>query len=115
MILNETLAGLLGTPETSLSGLSTLNVLSVFRLMLSSEPAGIIIGKNLEKGASMYYLNVAFEMHEIIRYVRAQNEQYRVFQRNRYTRYISHIKPIIIDIVHQWPGKKSLWCWIGYL
>ena len=56
MILNETLAVLLGTPETSLSGLRTLNVLSVFRLMLSSEPAGIIIGKNLEKGASMYYL-----------------------------------------------------------
>ena len=40
---------LLGTPDTSLSGLSTLNVLRVFKLMFSSEPAGRIIGRNLEK------------------------------------------------------------------
>jgi len=39
---------LLGTPETSLRGLRTRNVLSVFRLMLSSEPAGIIMGRNLK-------------------------------------------------------------------
>ena len=40
---------LLGTPETSLRGLRTLNVLSVLRLIVSSDPAGKIIGKNLRK------------------------------------------------------------------
>ena len=39
---------LLGTPETSLSGLKTRNVLNVFRLMLSSDPAGMIMGRNLK-------------------------------------------------------------------
>ena len=32
-----------------MSGRSTRKVLSVFKLMLSSEPAGRIMGKNLEK------------------------------------------------------------------
>ena len=40
---------LLGTPETSLRGLSTRKVLSVFKLILSSDPAGRIIGRNLKK------------------------------------------------------------------
>ena len=39
---------LLGTPETSLRGLRTLNVLRVLRLIVSSDPAGKIIGKNLQ-------------------------------------------------------------------
>ena len=49
MLQEKGISGLLGTPETSLSGRSTRKVLSVFKLMLSSEPAGRIMGKNLEK------------------------------------------------------------------
>ena len=40
---------LLGTPDTSFRGLRTLKVLRVFKLILSSDPAGRIIGKKLKQ------------------------------------------------------------------
>ena len=42
------MSNLLGTPETSFSGRSTRNVRNVFKLIASSEPAGITNGKNLK-------------------------------------------------------------------
>ena len=52
-------SNLLGTPETSFSGRSTRNVRNVFKLIASSEPAGITNGKNLKNE---------------IKYKRAKNE-----------------------------------------